>query len=307
MIFDKRSAIISFLRRAHSNLDSRKGIVFSGVLASSLLVGLIDFLTGIEFSFSLFYLGPVSVAAWYLGALAGYGIALLSAALWMIADLEGGHLYSQQWIPVWNSVIRLAIFVTMAGLIVRLKDALKQAERVANTDHLTRLSNRRAFRERLEMELNRAVRYPEDFTLVLFDLDDFKQVNDSMGHDAGDELLERVGTVLRNSIRGVDVAARLGGDEFAVLFPQMGPEAAETLLPKLRGALLAAMRERNWPVTFSIGAISFVRPSSTLAGVLKAVDELMYQVKEHGKNDLWHRVWVDSGPNKDTGRSGIRG
>lgn len=288
--FDKRlvAALAGYFSR-------HEGIVIAGALGGTLLVGLLDYLTGIELSFSLFYLGPVAVAAWYLGSSAGYGLALFSAALWVAADLVGGHQYSQPWMPLWNSMIRLAVFVMVAGLLVHLKAALNKKEMLANTDHLTRLSNRRAFNERLELELKRAARYGQAFTLVFFDLDNFKQVNDSMGHDAGDELLKCVGTVLANHIRNVDVAARLGGDEFAVLFPLMEPEAAGNALPKLRGELLAAMKERDWPVTFSIGAITFVRPASTLRDVLKAVDELMYQVKKQGKNDLWHKVCGDCG------------
>lgn len=278
------------------------GIVLGGALVVALLVGVLDFLTGFELSFSLFYLGPVAIAAWYLGPRAGYGIALLSAVLWVIADLAGGHEYSQQWMPLWNSIIRLAFFVMVTALLVRLKDALNAKEVLANTDHLTRLSNRRAFNERLELELKRAVRYRQVFTLVCFDLDNFKQVNDSMGHDAGDELLKCVGAVLAGHTRDVDVAARLGGDEFAVLFPLMEPEAAGNALPKLRSALLAAMEQRGWPVTFSIGAITFVRPSGTLRDVLKAVDELMYKVKKQGKNDLWYKVCFDDGLKECTER-----
>ncbi len=270
-----------------------KGIVLGGALAGALLIGVLDFLTGIELSFSLFYLGPIAIAAWYLGLPAGCGIALLSAVLWAIADLAAGHLYSQHWMLLWNSIIRLAFFVMVTVLLVRLKDALNVKEALANTDHLTRLLNRRAFNERLELELKRAVRYRQAFTLVCFDLDNFKQVNDSMGHDAGDELLQCVGTVIESHIRDVDAAARLGGDEFAVLFPLMEPEAAGKTLPKLRSDLLAAMEQRGWPVTFSIGAITFVRPSGKLRDVLKAVDELMYKVKRQGKNDLWHNVCFD--------------
>lgn len=278
------------------------GIALGGALTAALLVGVLDFLTGIELSFSLFYLGPIAIAVWYLGPLAGYGIALLSAVLWVIADLAGGHLYSQQWMPLWNSIIRLAFFVMATALLVRLKDALNVKEVLANTDHLTRLSNRRAFNERLELELKRAVRYRQAFTLVCFDLDNFKQVNDSMGHDAGDELLKCVGTVLGNHTRDVDVAARLGGDEFAVLFPLMEPEAAGNALPKLRSELLAAMERRGWPVTFSIGAITFVSPRGTLRDVLKAVDELMYKVKKQGKNDLWYNVCFENGLKECTER-----
>jgi diguanylate cyclase (GGDEF)-like protein len=264
------------------------GTAFVLALVLVAVTGGVDYLTGFELSFSLFYLAPVMLAAWFSGARATAAVVVLSACTWLVADLTAGHVYSREWIPVWNSLIRLAVFVLTALLLRTLRAALMAEQRLADSDPLTGLANRRAFCESLEQELARAARYGEAVTVAYFDLDNFKQVNDSMGHDTGDDLLRRVATTLRDHVRATDVVARLGGDEFALLYPRADYTSAARGLQKLREQLLAAMRERAWPVTFSIGALSYARPAVAVRECLAECDALMYQVKRHGKNDLVH-------------------
>lgn len=274
----------------HGYFSTHKRTAFGVAVSGCVLVGVLDHLTGSELSFSLFYLGSISVAAWYCGNLPGYGIALLSALIWLAADLTAGNQYSQPWMSFWNSLIRFGVFVIVTALLIKLKDALDFEESLADTDQLTQLLNRRAFSERLSQETARSDRYRQVFTLAYFDLDNFKQVNDNMGHDVGDELLKLVGATLKRHTRSSDALGRHGGDEFTVLLPEVPPEAAKEALEKLHGELLSAMKAQGWPVTFSIGAISFTRPAGEIRDMLKSVDELMYQVKKHGKNGLLHKV-----------------
>ncbi len=255
-----------------------------------LLVGLLDYLSGAELSFFLFYLGPITLATWYVGARGGLGTALAAALVWLLADLGAGHDYSLSWMPVWNSAIRLGAFWLVVELLYSLHQMLLLEESLADTDPLTRLLNRRAFHEAVERESARAARHHTPFTLVYIDLDNFKQVNDTRGHDAGDELLRQVAGALRIHTRQADWVARLGGDEFALLLPQTEPEQVERGLQQLRLALLDSMQTGGWPVTFSIGAITWRRGGLAVRDLLRQADELMYQVKKQGKNDLRHQL-----------------
>ena len=259
-------------------------------LIVSFLIGVVDYLSGPELSFSVFYTVPIMLAAWYGGKKEGLVVAMVSAGIWIIADLSSGTKYTMMLAPVWNTLVRLAFFLIILRLLLIVQEKLALEESLADTDPLTSLANRRFFLEQLEREYARVRRYPEPFTIAYFDLDNFKYVNDTLGHDVGDELLKKVAQTLSTSVRASDFAARLGGDEFAVLFPVV-KESAQQVLEKLQAELLAAMRERQWPVTFSIGAVTFSAVMDSSRDMIKKVDDLMYEVKKSGKNNIRHLVW----------------
>jgi len=168
----------------------------------------------------------------------------------------------------------------------RLKLALKREKDDARADFLTHVANRRAFYEAASTESTRARRYHRPLTLLYIDLDNFKQVNDSLGHDVGDELLVHVATTLRSNVRTTDVVARLGGDEFTLLLPETDHNAASVVAEKLRTRLLDSMQAKKWPVTFSIGLASFAPPPASVDEMIKRADEAMYSAKLRGKNSV---------------------
>src|SRR6266540_3744348 len=160
-------------------------------------------------------------------------------------------------------------------------------ERQASTDGLTDLANRRHFEEALAAEISRAERFGGALALVLADLDDFKQVNDRYGHQAGDDVLRAFADVLRDTVRDIDVAARYGGEEFAVLLPQTDLEGAERLAERLREAMearrLTLHPGASFSVTSSFGVASFPE-APTPAALFAAADEALYRAKSAGKN-----------------------
>jgi diguanylate cyclase (GGDEF)-like protein/PAS domain S-box-containing protein len=169
------------------------------------------------------------------------------------------------------------------------QEARLEAERkLARCDALTGLANRRAFYERADSERKRAVRYARPLSVAYIDLDNFKQVNDSSGHEAGDQLLVTVATILRNNLRGEDFAARLGGDEFALLLPESGHAAAAFVINKLHRLLTAGMQEKGAPVTFSMGLVTYEAAPESAEQMVQKADELMYVVKHNGKNAIRH-------------------
>jgi diguanylate cyclase (GGDEF)-like protein len=160
-------------------------------------------------------------------------------------------------------------------------------ERQANTDGLTELPNRRHFEEVMEGEISRAERFGGNLALILADLDDFKQVNDRYGHQAGDDVLRTFADILRSTVRDIDLPARYGGEEFAVLLPQTDLEGAHRLAERLRRAL-AARPMTTHPgglvaVTASFGVAAFP-DAKTPAALFAAADEALYRAKSAGKN-----------------------
>ncbi|GEM_PF-3384829 len=160
---------------------------------------------------------------------------------------------------------------------------------LATHDDLTKLPNRTMFSELLERTIRSGQRYKRPFALMLIDLDRFKVINDSLGHEAGDILLCEMATRFANAVRESDVVARLGGDEFVVLIQETSnPEQAATVARKL---LSAAMKPitilgQEWRVTASIGVCLYPQDGHTEQGLMKNADVAMYQAKEEGKNNF---------------------
>jgi len=261
-------------------------------LICTIILGFVDYSIGPELSFSVFYIIPIMVSTWYAGKDIGVMIAIISAFVWFVADLTSGFQYSSNFIPIWNSLVRLSFFLIIMWLLYLVKQKLVLEETLADTDHLTNLANRRFFYEQLDREHARLSRYPGPITIAYLDLDNFKMVNDSMGHDTGDHLLQIVADSLCQNIRASDCAARLGGDEFAILFPQLETQSTIPLLKKLQSELLAEMENNNWPVTVSIGAITFDSMSQASVDMINKVDALMYDVKKSGKNNIRHTIEI---------------
>jgi diguanylate cyclase (GGDEF)-like protein len=168
----------------------------------------------------------------------------------------------------------------------RLALALDNEKSLSRSDYLTGLANRRAFEESFDMECKRSRRYNRPITLVYMDLDNFKQVNDGQGHQTGDEVLVAVAASLRTNLRATDCVARLGGDEFAILLPETGEEAAQIIMRKLESVLQRLLADKNWPIGFSFGVVTFPVPLDSLEAMLQRADKLMYEAKQGGKGAM---------------------
>ena len=228
------------------------------------VIGIIDFLTGYEISFSVLYVIPVSFVTWYTNRRLGFVISIASAFVWLAADIAPGNLYSHPLIPIWNSLVRLVFFVIITLLLSSLKSVTERERELSRIDYLTGAVNSRFFHHLVQMEIDRFQRYEHTFTSVYIDLDNFKSVNDQLGHSVGDQVLRKVVSSAGKHLRKTDVIARLSGDEFALLLPETQQESARVVLSKIQGRLLEEMRQHNWPITFSIGVLTCSRaPSSS--------------------------------------------
>lgn len=260
------------------------GYIIIGVL------GIIDTLTGKELDFSLFYVIPILIVTWHTGLGLGIVFSLISALVWLLSDVLSGNVTLLS-IYAWNTLTRLGFFLTIAFLLSRLLTVLEHEREIAHKDYLTGALNSLFFYNVLQMEINRSLRYKNLFTIAYIDLDNIKTVNDEFGHATGDEVLCFVVNQIKNSLRKVDVVARLGGDEFALLMPETNQKSAQVVLSKLQHNILAGMQKNNWPVTLSIGVLTYIDTPPTANEAIKKVDDLMYSVKKSSKNNIKYATY----------------
>ncbi len=250
-----------------------------------MVLGVIDIKTGYELSFSVFYLVPVFFVTWFGNRNQGVLFSLLSAGTWLWADLASGHVYSHFAVPIWNSIMRSGFFLIVAYLLSKIKLLLEREQTLARMDSLTGIFNSRAFHEMAAIDISRSARFGRPFTIAYIDVDDFKQVNDTLGHSEGDVLLRSIARTIKDNTRSIDIVARLGGDEFCILFAETNEENAQTALKKIQNKLMDITRKNSWAVTFSIGAIT-CHKSCNLEDLIKEADNLMYSIKQSGKNRI---------------------
>jgi len=268
-----------------------------GCLFIAMLAGA-DYITGYEIAFSIFYLIPVLYVTWYAGLRRGTAVAVLAATVWGTLDTASGAQYSAEWIPVWNTTVRLGFYMTTANLLDNLHQAQRRLREIADTDSLTGIANARSFYSALEREVLRQQRYGSPFTLAYIDLDHFKDVNDRCGHLIGDDLLRSVAVEIRRALRGTDMAARLGGDEFGILLPETSQDSASRTLSRIHAAIthrIAATAPGVPGAGATIGAVVFESVPESADAAVGAADALMYEGKAHGRGVLRLATWTDHG------------
>jgi diguanylate cyclase (GGDEF)-like protein len=266
----------------------QKALQLTVGLALVVVVGLADSLTTWEVFLSPFYLFPIALITYYSGKRAGQLIALTCATSWLLGDVTNNLPHSHPVFLYINFVIRCVFFLTFVSLFDNLKRLLVEVRALADTDGLTKVLNRRSFFEAAGVEVTRTGRYGHPFTIAYVDLDSFKQVNDTLGHEVGDKLLCVVADTIRKNLRGTDAVARVGGDEFVILLSETDYASADGYLRKVQRKLRDAMGDCKWDVTFSIGAVTFVHPPDSVEAMVKTADNLMYSAKHNGKNQIRH-------------------
>lgn len=166
-----------------------------------------------------------------------------------------------------------------------LESANAQLSHMATTDMLTGLWNRRHFESMVRQEMARADRHEQALSLLIFDLDHFKDINDIHGHLAGDRVLVALTALARQHTRGCDLLARWGGEEFMLLMPDTGPQQAMTVAEKLRSAFEAQQIPAIGRVTASFGVANYL-PNESLDSWISRIDAALYQAKQAGRNSV---------------------
>jgi diguanylate cyclase (GGDEF)-like protein len=177
------------------------------------------------------------------------------------------------------------IFPAIAGfkLIDNDKQMQQKIKRLSEEDYLTKLYNRRKIHEIIETEIKRSRRYSSDFAVLLLDIDNFKNINDTYGHNAGDKVLVEFSSIIKHTIRESDIASRWGGEEFLVICPETTADGAISLAEKIRHNIENRTFEKAGNITASIG-VAGVQHDDNVKSLISRADQALYSSKHAGKN-----------------------
>ncbi|MBN1526221.1 MAG: GGDEF domain-containing protein [Candidatus Omnitrophica bacterium] len=243
-----------------------------------------DFATKYETAVSLLYLVAIVGAAWFSWRYAAFLIALLSG----ISDVVITYIINNAStaINILNAGIQSVFFLVFVFVLLALKDSQERLKKMARTDPLTDVVNSKYFLDIGNTEIQRSLRYKHPLSVAYMDVDNFKAVNDTLGHSAGNALLREISEKIRNAIRKTDTVARLGGDEFAVLFPETDRDSVRAAVGRIQKSLADTKAPEVGPITFSIGVVTDDGKSCAFDEMIKAADSLMYAAKHGGKNTI---------------------
>lgn len=261
----------------------RRALRLAGYLLLTLAVYWLNTVTPSEARLGVLYIIPVLLVTWTEGLIWGIVFGVVSIGLREAVALE--QLPDST--PLGWRIGNVAAYIAVVGVAMAGLQSLRRSQatlaRLVTQDALTNVLNARAFAERLGQELDRNRRYPRPLALLYLDLDDFKIINDTHGHQTGDAVLRLVADAMRSSVRTADVVGRLGGDEFAVLMPetdaQLANEAAKRLVAGLRNVFKGTPN-----VTASIGVVACTATDASTDDLLRRADAAMYDAKRMGKD-----------------------
>ena len=237
-------------------------------------------------SFGIIYMVPIALAAWWGGFAHGILMAMVCALSWQFVEQAEARV-SQPVILVWNGIARFGVFVITASLLSRLRISLVLEKKLARSDALTGAANGRTFYEHVSLAIERSLRQNKSLTLAYFDLDKFKQLNDKLGHRAGDQALCDLVRSVNNGIRANDLPRDWAAT--ICLAPARnrrgrGEDHARTHSE----AVLGLMAERT--ADHDLGQRPDVSASDATWTRLVRVDDLMYRAKKAGRNRIMHMV-----------------
>lgn len=270
--------------RASSSILLFSCLILVIVLISSLLVRDVSY-------FEPLFVLPIVIVSWYSSRQVVVLFSAFTTSVVLIALTITRHTQIDLDIILFYGIPHFITYVFISILITNFRDVYTQESVAADTDALTGIGNSRSFYLVLANEILRSARFNNVFTLAYIDIDDFKLINDSLGHSTGDILLKEVATCLKNTLRETDVVARLGGDEFVCLLPETEQENARAAFSKMSDELNERMKLKNWEVTFSIGIVTFESLPEDITEAIKVADELMYSVKNNTKNNIAYKTW----------------
>jgi len=187
------------------------------------------------------------------------------------------------------------VLIQQASKAITYYSNLKRISELAIKDGLSGLYNHRHFKEMLSNFVARALRYSEDLSVVIIDIDNFKTINDEHGHQAGDAIISETGVLISKSIREIDIAARYGGDEFALVLPKTNKSGAlfvtDKIVKKIESSKI--LNADNINITVSIGISSFPKNAMTQDGLIEKADIALYEAKSRGRNQIIHFNDID--------------
>jgi len=211
-----------------------------------------------------------------------YTIVLFGSLILLLFTLQTKFVFNQD-IHFNHYFIPLVLITVFSALMSRLKTIHKRLERLTGTDPLTGLSNRRALKKNLIMCIENHKRYGTKFSVLILDIDNFKNINDTFGHQKGDNILVTISNILKNTSRTTDCCARWGGEEFIILLPNSDVNGAIIKAENLRSTIENTISNPA-KVTCSFGVSDAYKEDDTIDNIIMRADQALYQAKYMGKN-----------------------
>ncbi len=255
-----------------------------------MVIGCLDTIMSYDISISILYVFPIMLIAWYEGGVPAALLSIFSAVTWAVSDLTSGHMYSHVSVPIWNAIVVLGIFLIVAFSITAIKKLLIKARECDHTDDLTCVANVRFFYEQARLEISRLAMHKQPLTVAYIGIDNLRQVNDTLGHIAGDYLLHEAAQAMKSTVRSIDIISRLGGAKFAILMPKTNNNDAEVAIRKVQERLSDMVKQKGWPVTFSIGVVICNVSTYTIDELIKMAEDLVNAARADGKNLAKYRI-----------------
>lgn len=280
------------------HLSEAKGLLkrtawWIGLLSLVFGIAGLDYTAGKSIHIFTLFLIPTILAVWKLGLPAGLFFSVICALSGLTVDLLTQPNKAAVFAYI-NTAVRLFVFLLIvygSWKILRMGDRLAELSMI---DSLTGMNNRRSFMLRGKEELYRMKRDNHPISIIFIDLDNFKSINDTMGHNAGDEVLQMSAAMITHCLRQVDFPARLGGDEFAAILPSTNGTGAQVLAEKIQHMLRESFSAKKLPISASIGIATFMKAPISFEHALKCADNIMYEVKNSSKNAILQRDYDDS-------------
>jgi diguanylate cyclase (GGDEF)-like protein len=237
--------------------------------------------------FTPLYLIPLTISAWFCGRRLGLATAAATSLTLYLAARDFAEQAGALYLMV---AFQSVTYVMVTLLVAYLRAVIEEERSLARTDPLTELLNARAFHEVAAVELRRAARYKRPLSCIVIDLDHFKDVNDTLGHAAGDDALKLIGNSMRKTIRVVDIASRIGGDEFCLLLPETGTDGAVALVDRIRQQIAITSFGK---LSISVGCVTFIDIPGTVNQMLRESDLAMYAAKAKGGGTTEFRTFKE--------------
>lgn len=206
-------------------------------------------------------------------------VGITLALIWSATEVAISWPYFPMIVFALNTFTRSVIFTVIGRVLIKLW----REREYARKDMLTGLANRVELLDRLEIEQGHSERSGVPYSILFIDIDHFKALNDTHGHQVGDEALKMLASILRHSSRRVDVAARLGGDEFVLLLPDTDEQSCEVMIKRVEAATKQAFDEQFWQISISIGKSTKIGKTKDVDWVIRLADENMYEAKKAKK------------------------
>jgi len=273
--------------RAKSRPSRRRR--FSLVISILIIVvlGWLDYVSGIDIRIYPLYFIPLAFGSWNRHTIISLMLSVYAATVWFFSNYLSSVHYISTLVWAVNITSQLVTFVFVSLTVAYIGRRFEHESLLAHTDSLTGLLNSRAFYEKMSFELKRSQRYQRLIAVAYLDLDNFKEINDRLGHRAGDKILQRVARILRESLRFSDIIGRVGGDEFMLVLPEIKRDSVERTLERVRVKIKTAINTNHkFHLSISAGVIVCTPNKETVEKLISVSDELMYEVKRAGKDGI---------------------